>query len=96
MRPELQHGYLVGWLVSNPTNGIRPRKIYWIGFINVDGPKPPCSVSHVRAIAFTLVLAMHSLKMVEWGVINTWIGEMHEYAIVGSGQLSGDDFAEAE
>ena len=51
-----------------------------------------------RAIALTLVLARHSLKMVEWGVLwgdptippifNTWMGEMHEYAIV----LGGDIF----
>ena len=46
----------------------------------------------VRVIASILVLAMYSLKMVDWGVIvgshptitpilTFWMGEMHEHAI---------------
>ena len=34
------------------------------------------NVSRFRAIAYSLVIAMHSLKMVEWGV-----GETHEHEI---------------
>jgi hypothetical protein len=55
----------------------------------------------IRAIAYTLVFAMHSLKMVEWGVFvgctpqtppifTLWVGEMHEHAIALTIKVSGN------